>query len=71
MRYIKLKKKKSRIYFYFGKVELGYAYREIDGFYVFIFEKHTGCWSDYTLREIAEILTDLTKEWSNQIKNEL
>lgn len=73
MKYIKLKKKKSRIYFYFNKIELGYSYREVDGFYTFIFsnEHNNSSWNAYVLREIADILDDLNKEWSDIIDKEL
>lgn len=51
---------------YFNTVYLGYCYREVDGFYVFIFVGQ-GCWSDYALRMVADKLTELNKEWSDQI----
>lgn len=70
MKYIKLKKKGKTILFYFKKIELGNAYREVDGFYVFEFKQIQGCWSDYVLREIADILTDLNREYHKKI-NEL
>lgn len=72
MRYIKLRKKKKRIYFYFNSIILGYSYREVDGFYVFSFNEFIkGVWSDYVLREIANILTDLNMEYSNELSEHL
>lgn len=71
MKYIKLRRSKSKIYFYFNKVKLGYAYREVDGYYVFQFEQLQGYWSDYILREIADILTDLNEEWNKQVITDL
>lgn len=67
MKYIRIRKSKKYINFYFYDVLLGYAYREVDGFYAFIFNDNKGCWSSYILKEIAEILDDLNKEYSNQL----
>lgn len=48
---------------------LGYAYMGVDGFYVFVFNDSivNSCWSEHVLRAIADKLTELNKEWSEQI----
>lgn len=49
---------------------LGYCYREVDGYYVFVFgETRDGAWGGYVLREIADVLTDLNKEWDEKVKS--
>jgi hypothetical protein len=48
-------------------VYLGYAYPEIDGVYVFVFESITGCWNSYVLKMIAERLDELNKEWDDHL----
>lgn len=71
MKYIEQRKKTDRIDFHFkpNGVYLGYAYKEVDGYYVFVFsEKIGGAWTDYALGEIADNLTDLNKEWDKQVK---
>lgn len=50
---------------------IGYAYKEVDGYYVFVFGKGEGSWSDYALREIADKLTELNKDWDEIIKKVL
>jgi len=46
------------------RVNLGYAYIEVDGFYVFVFcSSDGGCWSSYVLREIADKLDELNKPY--------
>ncbi len=52
---------------YFGIVNIGLIYRECDGLFVF-FTDTGGCWEDYTLRAIANVLTKLNKDWNNFIK---
>lgn len=43
---------------------LGYCYVEVDGYYVFVNDPtNNGAWSDYVLRAIADVLTELNKEW--------
>lgn len=51
---------------------VGYAYREVDGFYVFVFaDNNSGAWSDYALIEIGNELKELNKEWDKEIRNAL
>lgn len=72
MKYIRLRRKGFKILFHWeGKTYLGYAYREVDGFYVFVFEGTGGNWTDYALREIADILTALNFEYNTQLNDEL
>jgi len=52
-------------------VKLGYAYAEVDGYYVFVPETRNGFWSSYTLRMIAERLDELNAEWDLKVKTDL
>lgn len=49
---------------------LGYAYREVDGYYVFqsSLSQRYGFWTSYSLRMIADKLDELNKEWDEQLK---
>lgn len=68
MKYIKLRKKNNRIYFYFNKIIIGYSYKESDGFYVFIFDENIkSFFESYILREMSDILDYLNYEWNNKI----
>lgn len=68
MNQIELKDNGSRKDFCFKNKYLGFAYRETSGYYVFVFSKSdSGAWSDYSLRWIAERLTELNKEWEGSI----
>jgi hypothetical protein len=50
---------------------IGYAYIEVDGYYVFVFENEGGgCWPGYALLEIGNKLKDLNKEWDEKINEE-
>ena len=54
---------------YYNTSLLGEVYREVDGYYVFIFKEGSrSCWSEYTLRLVADALEDLNKGWDEQIK---
>lgn len=55
----------------FNDVYLGFVYQEVDGFYVFKANmRNNGYWSEHSLREIAEVLTELNKEWNEHIEKE-
>jgi hypothetical protein len=58
-----------RVLFHFGKVLLGYAYREVDGYYVFMAKNNDSFWSDHVLREIADKLTELNSDWDKQVND--
>lgn len=63
---ILIKDNNNKKEFWFGTIYLGYAYMEVDGCYVFMFDDNQntkGCWSDYSLRWIADKLTELNKEF--------
>ncbi len=62
----------GRIEFFWGNnnKHLGYAYQEVDGFYVFQFEDNNGCWSDYSLKAISDKLFELNKNWNEHLKKE-
>ena len=54
-------------FWYEGKY-LGYAYMEVDGYYVFIFDNPTsGAWASYSLRWVADALDEINKEWDEII----
>lgn len=51
---------------------VGYAYQEVDGYYVFVFnDENKGSWSDYALLEIGMKLKELNKEWDEKVKAEI
>lgn len=51
---------------------IGYAYREVDGYYVFVFDgKSDGAWPDYALLEIGNELKELNKDWDKELRNAL
>lgn len=51
---------------------IGYAYKEVDGYYVFIPSNSPSewgkFWSGYALRSIANKLDELNKEWDEKIQ---
>lgn len=51
-----------------GKAYIGYAYRDIDGYFVFV-NVGDGTWNEYSLRLVADKLQELNKDWNEQIKN--
>lgn len=59
----------ERINFYWNNgVYLGYVYKEVDGFYTFVFcDGNHGTWNSYVLRTIADKMDELNKEWQNNI----
>lgn len=58
---------KVRFYWKDNDAPLGYAYSEVDGYYVFVIESNGGSWPDYLLKAIADKLTDMNKDWDAQI----
>lgn len=68
--HIHIRRKDRKILFHWGNVYIGYAYIEVDGFYVFSFEGTGGNWSDYALREIADVLTALNFEYDKHLKEQ-
>jgi hypothetical protein len=66
---------------HFNDIMLGYAYKEVDGFYVFVTgtrlnsndppKKEYGYWDAWILRGIADLLDEHNKEWNEQIQKEL
>lgn len=67
----------SFIYLYFNANKLGYCYREIDGYYVFVPEEG-GTWDRYSLSLILDKLRELNEPFNrevekyfNEYKNEL
>jgi len=50
---------------------IGDIYKEVDGFYVFIFDTSkpiTGCFSEEFFRYVAKKLNGLNKDWNNIIE---
>lgn len=45
---------------------LGYCYREIDGYYVFVAHS-SGCWTSHSFRAIADALDSLNDAWDRSI----
>lgn len=69
---IRLDKMANAIDIYWGEGKgayLGFVYIEVDGFYVWSPPKDSGTWSDYALRNVADVLTELNKDWEEQIRN--
>lgn len=63
-----IKQNEGKLDFFWANLKyLGYAYQEVDGFYVFQFNSKDGVWSDYALREITDKLFELNKDWAEQI----
>lgn len=65
---ITTKEDKGIVNFYWdnGKY-LGFAYLEVDGYYVFQFAKGDGFWSEHGLRAIAGKLTEMNKAWNDKV----
>lgn len=55
----------GKVNFYWNdKKYLGYAYREVDGLYVFQFDSpDQGVWGDYALREISDKLYEMNEDF--------
>ena len=49
---------------------IGYFVIDVDGFYYFFELKNAGHWASYQLRDIADKLDELNKEWEEIIKND-
>lgn len=50
-------------------VYLGYCYRGVDGYYVFVFKDDlSGAWTEESLMAIANTLIELNKEWDEKVK---
>jgi len=53
---------------YINGVDLGALVKEVDGFYVWYpNRKQYGFWSAYVLRDLADILDDLNKDYEKEI----
>ena len=58
---------KHNIDLYFKDKKIGDCVRDVDGYFYF-WQYDDGCWSSYQLKEVAEILDELNKEWDEQVK---
>jgi hypothetical protein len=56
---------------WFEKLEIGKAVREVDGYFYFDPYGRKGLWSDYSMRWIADCVTDLNRPWDEQVKRYL
>ncbi len=57
--------------FYYEKIALGDVYKEVDGFYVFVPYVSGGFWESWVLREIADKLDSMNREWWEKIEEDL
>lgn len=54
--------------FFNDSVYLGYAYRESDGYYVFMNAiENQGAWSSYSLDLVSNKLRELNKPWNDKV----
>lgn len=67
---IKIEQVENKINFYWeNNVYMGYAYKEVDGYYVFILEgKSGGFLESHVLRSIANKLDEINQLWDDQIQ---
>jgi len=56
---------------WFEKLEIGKAVREVDGYFYFDPYGRKGLWSDYSMRWIADCITELNRPWDEQVKKDL
>jgi len=52
-----------------GKL-IGELLMDVDGYFYFWPEDNNGAWSSYHLREVANKLDELNKEWDKQVEKE-
>lgn len=53
---------------YYGNVLIGDAYREVDGYYVFVPGGRGAAWSSSELKMVAEFLDEINEPWDKQIQ---
>lgn len=41
---------------------------DVDGFFYFWPEREDGAWSSWSMKEIAEMMEDMNREWEEKIK---
>jgi hypothetical protein len=56
-----------------GQTLVGTLEPDVDGFYYFwpSDQSLTGCWAEHLLREVADKLRELNKDWSQMVRKEL
>lgn len=54
-----------------NNLPVGEIYREVDGFFVFWPYTVTGFYTEQFLREVADKLRELNKEWNETIEKEM
>jgi hypothetical protein len=66
---ITTKEDKGILSFYWDNgVYMGFAYVEVDGYYVFMFpDKMSGCHTEHVLRSIADKLGEMNKKWNDKV----
>ena len=55
----------------FEKLEIGWAVREVDGYFYFDPCSGGGLWSDYSMRWVADCISELNRPWDEQVKKDL
>lgn len=65
--------KKHEIYnvYWENDLFLGTFQKDVDGFYYFWEHGNGGCWGENELRNIADSLQEINKEWNEYINNNL
>lgn len=53
---------------YFGKVNIGDVYQEVDGYFVFVPGGRGGAWSAHELKMVAEFLDELNEPWDTEVR---
>lgn len=58
--------------YYENGVVVGEVYKEVDGFYVMVFNKtRGGCWEGEVLIKLGEMLMEMNRPWECQINRDL
>ena len=52
-------------------VVVGFAYREIDGYFCFEPAPAHGFWSAWMMRAVADLLDEMNKPWDDRVRQEL
>lgn len=50
---------------------IGSVYKEVDGYYNWVAPNLVGVWNARLLREVANMLDTLNKEWDEQVRRDL
>lgn len=61
----------DKILLYVNNQDAGYLYKEIDGYYVWSFDKPKGYIPSWFCKELAQYMDELNEEWDKELKKEL